>query len=208
MYVRLTCSCIQIYMYIYAYVHCRLDMFLAGTWQIIRIYICPYVMRTPQRMNLKHQNVLELLGVTQGNITCLVMPSVQRQSIQVCMWLRGSIIKVHTYLHFVVTIAFSVPLPLSLGRPQFTVCVATWSRILHVKRNLWGWWLHMYFYLVYVCTITSLNVCMCVCVPCTSCANHFMTRRHACRLKRVDFDLLISDLTRTLVCTGDGLYSQ
>ena len=113
----------------------------------VYIYICPYVMRTPQRMNLKHQNVLELLGVTQGNITCLVMPSVQRRSIQVCMWLSGSIIKVHTYLHFVVTIAFSVPLPLSLGHPQFTVCVATWSRILHVKRNLWGWWLHMYFML-------------------------------------------------------------
>lgn len=42
-------------------------------------------MHMPQRMNLKHQNILELLGVTQGYITCLVMPSMQRRSIQVCM---------------------------------------------------------------------------------------------------------------------------
>lgn len=100
-------------------------MFLVHARQIIRIR--PYVMHTPQRMNLKHPNVLELLGVTQGHITCLVMPCVQRRSIQVCVSVVPSKyirIYVHTYI-CVVTMAFSVPLPLSLGHPQFTVCVAT-----------------------------------------------------------------------------------
>ena len=76
----------QLYTNIYVHIriYCELCIFVscACTCQISRIH--PYVMHTPQRMNLKHPNVLELLGVTQGHITCLVMPSVQRRSIQVC----------------------------------------------------------------------------------------------------------------------------
>ena len=140
-------------------IHCRLCIYVscACTWQIIRIH--HYVMHTPQRMNLKHPNVLELLGVTQVYNTCLVMPSVQRQSIQVCSSVAPSRY-VRTYVLYV-RLCSDHGLFCSLTTLFRTSSIH--SLCCHLKQNFTCWEESVRLVTIYIRTyVVSLVCCICM----------------------------------------------
>lgn len=120
---------------------CMLLKFNVSLHTYVYVFV---VIHTSQRMNLKHPNLLELLGVMQGSITYLVMPNVQRRSIQVytlhgtlCNSNESPFSALDYWPHCVMQ---QILLPHSVGHPQLTFCAASWSRVLHAAWNLPGWW--------------------------------------------------------------------